>query len=257
MTRPARLRRRALLAQSHQDQQPAVHLLHRAIIRRLAARASCYNAFAMGGKRVVILDYGAGNLRSVARAVEHAGFPADVSADPRALEGADAVVMPGVGAAADTMRNLQEHGFVEPLREYIAANRPFLGVCMGMQALLTASDEGGDHPCLNVIAGRVRRLPSRNGVVLKIPHMGWNSVSQTREHPVFAGIPDESYFYFVHGYYPDPEDASLVIGRTEYGVSFASAIARDALVATQFHPEKSGRAGLQLYHNFLAAACGA
>ena len=206
-------------------------------------------------KRVIVLDYGAGNLRSVARAVEHAGFVADVSSDPRALDDAAAVVMPGVGAAADTMRNLQEHGFVEPLRQYIAAGRPFLGVCMGYQALLDVSEEGGEHQCLGVVHGRVRKLPSTNGggTALKIPHMGWNSVAQTGEHPLFAGVPDGSYFYFVHSYYPDPEDQSLVIGRTDYGVTFASAIARDRLAATQFHPEKSGAAGLQLYKNFLTA----
>ena len=228
----------------------------------------CYNDHTMAGKRpdgrpsgrVVVLDYGAGNLRSVARAVEHVGFQPEVTSDARALDSAAAVVMPGVGAAADTMRHLQEHGFVEPLREYILAGRPFLGVCMGLQALLTVSEEGGEHPCLNIVPGRVRRLPSTNGAGaegrLKIPHMGWNRVEQLREHPVFAGIPNGSYFYFVHGYYPDPEDQSLVIGRTEYGVSFASVIARDGLVATQFHPEKSGRVGLQLYRNFLTAACG-
>ena len=211
----------------------------------------------MDGKRVIVLDYGAGNLRSVARAVEHAGFRPDIAADPRALDDADAVVMPGVGAAADTMRNLNDHGFVEPLRRYIKAGRPFLGVCMGFQALLTVSEEGGRHPCLDIVPGRVRRLPSTNGggIALKIPHMGWNSVDQVQDHPIFEGIPDGSYFYFVHGYYPDPEDDSIVIGRTEYGVRFASAIARGALAATQFHPEKSGRAGLRLYHNFLSSAC--
>jgi glutamine amidotransferase len=201
----------------------------------------------MAQKRVVVLDYGAGNLRSVARAVAHAGWEPDVADHPRSLDGADAVVMPGVGAAADTMRNLREHGFVEPLREYIAADRPFLGVCMGYQALLTVSEEGGEHPCLDVIAGRVRRLPEG----LKIPHMGWNNVRQVHAHPVFGGIDDDSYFYFVHGYYPEPDDESLVIGRTEYGVAFASAVARGNLVATQFHPEKSGQAGLRLYRNFL------
>jgi glutamine amidotransferase len=205
----------------------------------------------MGGKRVVILDYGAGNLRSVARAVEHVGFRPDVADDPRALDDADAVVMPGVGAAADTMRNLREHGFVEPLRAYIEGGRPFLGVCMGYQALLSVSEEGGEHPCLGILPGRVRRLPSGNGAALKIPHMGWNAVAQLREHPVLAGIPDGSYFYFVHGYYPDPEDRSLAIAETEYGVTFASVIARGNLVATQFHPEKSGALGLQLYRNFL------
>ena len=207
----------------------------------------------MSGSRVIILDYGAGNLRSVARAVEHAGFTPDIAADARALADADAVVMPGVGAAADTMRNLEEHGFVEPLREYIREGRPFLGVCMGFQALLTVSEEGGEHPCLDVVPGRVRRFEGDGA--MKIPHMGWNAVRQERAHPVFEGIPDESYFYFVHSYYPVPEDESLVIGRTEYGVPFASVIARDALVATQFHPEKSGEAGLRLYRNFLTTYC--
>ena len=211
----------------------------------------------MAAKRVLVLDYGGGNLRSVARAVEHVGFQPEVTADPRALDMADAAIMPGVGAAADTMRHLQESGFVEPLRQYIQAGRPFLGVCMGMQALLSVSEEGGEHACLDIVPGRVRRLEreSADGD-LKVPHMGWNSVKQIRPHPVFADIPDESYFYFVHSYYPEPEDGSLVIGRTEYGVPFASVIARNGLVATQFHPEKSGQVGLQLYRNFLTACCG-
>lgn len=206
----------------------------------------------MARKRVIILDYGAGNLRSVARAVEHLGFTPDVSDDPRALDDADAVIMPGVGAAADTMRNLDERHFSNPLREYIKSGRPFLGVCMGLQALLTVSEEGGEHKCLDVVEGRVRRFEHKGG--MKIPHMGWNAVEQVREHPVFAGIPDGSFFYFVHGYYPDPEDESIVIGRTDYGGPFASVIARDNLIATQFHPEKSGKVGLQLYQNFLEDA---
>jgi imidazole glycerol-phosphate synthase subunit HisH len=206
-------------------------------------------------KRVIVVDYGAGNLRSVARAIEHGGFAPDVSDDPRSLDDADAVVVPGVGVAADTMRNLESRGFAGPLREYISADRPFLGVCMGYQVLFTATDEGGDHPCLDIVPGRVRKLPSTNGGgrALKIPHMGWNQVAQSNDHPVFEGIPDGSYFYFVHSYYPDPEDDSLVIGRTDYGVTFAAAIARRNLVATQFHPEKSGAAGLRLYKNFLTA----
>ena len=206
----------------------------------------------MATKRVIILDYGAGNLRSVARAVEHVGFNADVSDDPRSLDDADAVIMPGVGAAADTMRNLNEREFSQPLRDYIATGRPFFGVCMGLQALLTVSDEGGDHPCLDVLSGRVRRFERIDG--MKIPHMGWNSVQQVQEHSVFEGIPDGSFFYFVHGYYPDPEDESIVIGRTDYGLPFASVIAKDNLIATQFHPEKSGRVGLRLYKNFLEDA---
>ena len=209
----------------------------------------------MAEKRVIVLDYGSGNLRSVARAIQRVGFEPNVTADPRALETADAVVMPGVGAAANTMRHLREGGLAEPVRDYIQAERPFLGVCMGLQALLSVSAEGGEHPCLDIVTGRVRRF-AFDGNERKVPHMGWNSVNQVRPHPIFAQIPDESYFYFVHSYYPDPEDESLTIGQTEYGTTFTSVIARNGLVATQFHPEKSGPMGLQLYRNFLTNCCG-
>jgi glutamine amidotransferase len=198
--------------------------------------------------RIVIVDYGAGNLRSVERAVARAGFEPLVSSRPEDVAAAGVLIVPGVGAAADTMRNLRERGLVEPIRQYIAAGRPFLGVCMGLQALLTVSEEGGEHECLGVIPGRVRRLPEG----LKVPHMGWNRVRQRRPHPVFDGIPDGAYFYFVHSYYPDPEDDSVVVGETDYGVTFASVVAIDSLVATQFHPEKSGEVGLRFYENFLA-----
>jgi glutamine amidotransferase len=197
--------------------------------------------------RVVIVDYGAGNLRSVERAVARAGFEPLVSSRPEDAAAAGVLIVPGVGAAADTMRNLRERGLAEPIRQYIAAGRPFLGVCMGLQALLTVSEEGGEHECLGVIPGRVRRLPQG----LKVPHMGWNRVRQRRPHPVFDGIPDGAYFYFVHSYYPDPEDGSVVVGETDYGVTFASVVATDSLVATQFHPEKSGEVGLRFYENFL------
>lgn len=201
----------------------------------------------------VIVDYGAGNLRSVARAVAHEGFETLVTCDARAIDGADALIVPGVGAAADTMRNLEQGGLVQPIREYIASGRPFLGVCMGQQALLSVSEEGGEHRCLDVIPGRVRRLPPG----LKVPHMGWNQVKQTVAHPVFEGIADEAYFYFVHSYYPDPADRACVIGETEYGVRFASVLATGNVVATQFHPEKSGESGLRFYRNFLTVAFGA
>ena len=197
--------------------------------------------------KVVIVDYGAGNLRSVERAVARAGFESLISSRPEDVAAAGVLIVPGVGAAADTMRNLRERGLVEPIRQYIAAGRPFLGVCMGLQALLTVSEEGGEHECLGVIPGRVRRLPQG----LKVPHMGWNRVRQRRPHPVFDGIPDGAYFYFVHSYYPDPEDGSVVVGETDYGVTFASVVAADSLVATQFHPEKSGEVGLRFYENFL------
>ena len=203
-------------------------------------------------KRVVIVDYGAGNLRSVARAVAHQGFESLVTCEASAVARAEAVIVPGVGAAADTMRNLQDGGLVEPIQEYIDSGRPFLGVCMGQQALLSVSEEGGEHRCLDVIPGRVRRLPRG----LKVPHMGWNQVRQMAPHAVFDGIPDDSYFYFVHSYYPDPEDRACVIGETEYGVRFASVLARDNIVATQFHPEKSGESGLRFYRNFLTQALG-
>lgn len=203
---------------------------------------------------IVIVDYGAGNLRSVTQAVKKTGWCPLVSSRPEDVVRARALILPGVGAAADTMRNLTAGGLVEPVKEYIASGRPFLGVCMGLQALMTVSEEGGEHPCLDVIGGRIRRLPCGEG--LKIPHMGWNNVRQLRPHPIFRGIPDNAYFYFVHSYFVDPEDPSVTIAEAEYGRSFTVAAARDNLVATQFHPEMSGRYGLQIYANFLSQALG-
>jgi len=199
------------------------------------------------GQKVVVVDYGAGNLRSVARAVAHAGHEPTVTSDPREVPGADRLIVPGVGAAADTMRNLRESGMVEPVRDFIASGRPFLGVCMGQQALLSVSEEGGEHECLGIIPGRVKRLPFGQ----KVPHMGWNNVAQTQVHPIYDGIPNDAYFYFVHSYAPRPDDPAVVIGETEYGETFASVLARDNIVATQFHPEKSGEHGLRMYKNFL------
>ncbi len=200
--------------------------------------------------RLVIVDYQAGNLRSVARAVAHAGAEPLITSGGRDVERADALIVPGVGAAADTMANLKRNALVEPIREYVASGRPFLGVCMGQQALFDVSEEGGEHACLGILAGRVVRLP--NG--LKVPHMGWNRVRIVQPHGIFDGIPDGSYFYFVHSYYPRPDDPAVVIGETEYGVTFASVVAQDSVVATQFHPEKSGATGLRMYENFLRIA---
>ena len=200
---------------------------------------------------VVIVDYGAGNLRSVARAVRHAGVEPLVTSDPEAVDGARALILPGVGAAADTMANLRRAGLVEPLRDYIAADRPFLGVCMGMQALFDVSEEGGEHECLGVLPGRIVRFPSGR---LTVPHMGWNTLRLERPHPVLAGVADGAYGYFVHSYYPRPDDPALTIASTEHGVAFASIVGRGNLIATQFHPEKSGAAGLRLYANFLRLA---
>ena len=202
--------------------------------------------------KIVVIDYGAGNLRSVSRAVAHCGHEPVVTADPHEVATADGLIVPGVGAAADTMRNLREHGMVEPIRDFIASGRPFFGVCMGQQALLSVSEEGGEHECLGIIEGRVRRLPGGQ----KVPHMGWNQVRQRTEHAIFEDIPDETNFYFVHSYYPDPADPDVIIGETEYGVTFASVLARDNVVATQFHPEKSGEMGLRMYANFLRIVTG-
>lgn len=198
----------------------------------------------------VIVDYGAGNLRSVARAVRRAGVEPIVTSDPGAVDGARALILPGVGAAADTMANLRRTRLVDPLREYIAADRPFLGVCMGMQALFDVSEEGGEHECLGVLPGRIVRFPRG----LTVPHMGWNTVRIKQPHPVLEGVADGAYAYFVHSYYPRPDDPALSIAETEHGVPFASIVGRGNLIATQFHPEKSGAAGLRLYANFLQLA---
>jgi len=196
---------------------------------------------------VIILDYGAGNLRSVVRAVERVGARPEVASVAAAMDDADVVILPGVGAAADTMRNLRERGLVEPIREYLDGDRPFLGVCMGLQALMTVSEEGGEHPCLDVLEGRVVRLPEGR----KIPHMGWNRVEQRSPTPLFDGIPDGAHFYFVHSYYCDMANPDEVAATTEYGTDVTAVVERGRLAATQFHPEKSGAYGLRIYRNFL------
>jgi glutamine amidotransferase len=202
---------------------------------------------------IVIIDYGAGNLRSVANAISKLGYQAKITSIPHEMLTAQAVILPGVGAAADTMANLQTLGLISPIRRFIAEGRPFFGVCIGLQILFSGTEEGGWHECLGIIPGVVRRLPPG----LKIPHMGWNQVKQKISHPIFSGISDEANFYFVHSYYVEPDDRSLVAGETEYGVSFCSVIAKGNLVATQFHPEKSGEVGLKIYDNFIRIALGA
>ena len=199
---------------------------------------------------IAIIDYGAGNLRSVANAIDRLGYQPRITSQAGELSEAQAVILPGVGAAGDTMESLRTLGLVEPIKQLIADNRPFFGVCIGLQVLFTSTEEGGGHDCLGIIAGRVKKLPDG----LKVPHMGWNQVSQRISHPLFEGIPDGANFYFVHSYYGEPEDSSLVAGETEYGITMGSVIARGNLVATQFHPEKSGESGLKMYANFLRHA---
>lgn len=202
-------------------------------------------------RTVTIVDYGAGNLRSVARAVAHAGYEPLVTSQAAAIEDAWALIVPGVGAAADTMKNLTASSLDQPIQEYIDSGRPFLGVCMGMQALFDLSEEGGSHECLGVLPGRIVRFPQG----LTVPHMGWNTVHVADDHPVFDGIPQDSYFYFVHSYHAELNEPTIVIGTTEYEERvFPSVVGRDNLIATQFHPEKSGVNGLRFYENFIRLA---
>ena len=202
---------------------------------------------------IAIVDYDAGNIRSVQKALEECGASTRITADAEDITAADGVVFPGQGACDASMRSIRERGLFDIIRRSINSGKPFLGVCLGLQLLLESSEEG-DEPCLAILKGSTKRLPPEKTDLagLKIPHMGWNSVSLSVRHPVFAGIPDESYFYFVHSYYADPEDRDIVAGVTNYGIDFCSAVAWDNVAAVQFHPEKSGTVGLRIYRNFLA-----
>jgi glutamine amidotransferase len=199
---------------------------------------------------VAIVDYRAGNLTSVRLAFEALGIPAEIAADPDRILAADRVVFPGVGAAGSAMRNLRDMGLVETIREVVVRGTPFLGICVGTQILFERSEEDGGTECLGILPGVVKLF--RPGDPRdKIPQMGWNAVSQRQPHSLFAGIKDNSEFYFVHSYYPDPADPACVLGVTDYaGVTFASVVGRGNVVATQFHAEKSGRVGLRLLANF-------
>ena len=201
--------------------------------------------------KVVVIDYQSGNLRSVSKALETVGATPLVTEDASELESADAVVLPGVGSGPAAMKALQSRGLTEPIKNYVDSGRPFLGVCLGLQLLLERTEEG-DAPCLGIVPGQVRRLPAS----LKVPHMGWNSVEFNFPHPVFEGVPNLSHFYFVHSFFADPVERERVAGATSYGIPFCSAYAHGNLVATQFHPEKSGSVGLQIYRNFLKFASG-
>ena len=211
---------------------------------------------------VAVVDYGMGNLRSVAQAVIHATTDthvnAVITADPQVVRNAHRVVLPGQGAMADCMRELRESGLLESVLE-AAATKPLFGVCVGMQMLLDHSAEGrtaAGTPGLGLIAGEVIRFDlagqlAPDGSRYKVPQMGWNRVHQARPHPVWGGVPDGQWFYFVHSYYARPADAAHSVGETDYGARFTSAVARDNIFATQFHPEKSADQGLALYRNFL------
>jgi glutamine amidotransferase len=206
-----------------------------------------------GAPPLAVIDYGAGNLRSVVRALTKVGAQLSVTSDPDVARAAPAVVLPGVGATLDTMQSLQRLGMDQAIGEIIRAGTPFLGICVGMQVLCATSEEFGQHACLGIVGGSVRRLPDGQ----KVPQIGWNQVRYTHsagQHALFAGIPDESDFYFVHSYYCDLADDRLIAGTTNYGIDFPSALLHDNMAAVQFHPEKSGRWGLQMLVNFVAWA---
>ncbi|HYA01912.1 MAG TPA: imidazole glycerol phosphate synthase subunit HisH [Syntrophobacteria bacterium] len=203
---------------------------------------------------IAVIDYRAGNLASVARALDYLGQPWVITKDAEVVRRAERVIFPGVGAAGAAMANLRESNLDTVIREAYASGRPFLGICLGTQVILDYSEED-DTPCLGIIRGTTRQFPrplrDRDGHALKIPHMGWNRVLFGKErHLLMAGIEPESEFYFVHSFYPDPADAEMVQGRTEYGISFPALLACGHLAAVQFHPEKSGKPGLKLLENF-------
>jgi glutamine amidotransferase len=200
--------------------------------------------------RIAVVDYGAGNLVSIEQALSAAGTDVVIASDPAALEGADGLVVPGVGAAAPAMDRLARRGLVDPIRDWIAAGRPFLGICLGLQLLFDESDEDGART-LGVLAGRTVRLVDAPS----LPHIGWNQVERRRDHPLFAGVEDGADFYFVHSYAGTPDgDASTaaVLAETTHGAPFVAAVARDNVLGVQFHPERSGRDGLRLMANFAA-----
>ena len=206
--------------------------------------------------KIAVIDYEAGNIRSVQRALQAAAGPeatVEITSDPAKIRDAYAVVFPGQGAAGQCMTNLNSTHLSEIVRDRINSGRPFMGVCVGLQLLFSHLEED-DTAGLDVLPGEVRRFPDRPG--LKVPQIGWNEVRQTNPSPLWENVPDRSYFYFVHSYYPDPARWAVdsVVGVTDYGFDFASAFSKDNWMATQFHPEKSGKLGLQLYANFLKFA---
>ena len=195
---------------------------------------------------IAIVDYGMGNLRSVQKGFERVGHAAQVTACPEEVRRAERVVLPGVGAFGDAVANLKRAGLVGPILEAIDAGRPFLGICVGLQLLFTRSEEMGCHPGLNVLPGRVRRFPRGE----RIPQIGWNQIHIRSQTPLLDGIPDGSFFYFVHSYYVDPEGDDDTIATTDYGIDYTSIAGRDRVLGIQFHPEKSQDLGLRILKNF-------
>jgi glutamine amidotransferase len=194
--------------------------------------------------RIAVVDYGVGNMHSICRGIELAGAEAKLTNKPEEIDVADAIVLPGVGAFRSAMEQLEDK--LEVIKEAVSAGKPLLGVCLGMQLLLTRSEEG-DSQGLDLVPGQVLRLPKG----LKVPHMGWNSIELKKEHPIVSGITSGSYVYFVHSYYIRPRDMNVTVATTNYGVEFPSVITWGSIIGTQFHPEKSGKLGLQILRNFV------
>ncbi len=203
---------------------------------------------------IAIIDYDMGNLRSVQKAFEVVGHQATVTRDPAVIEQASHVVLPGVGAFGDCMDNLRKYGLIDPIRQAIRMDKPFLGICLGYQVLFDESHEFGLHKGLGILPGTVRafRGAESGHPILKIPHMGWNTIEVCRPAPPLQGIPSGSFVYFVHSFYVEPAQSSLTCTETQYGVTFASSVWKDKIFATQFHPEKSQDVGLRILKNFGA-----
>jgi glutamine amidotransferase len=203
---------------------------------------------------IAIIDYEAGNLTSVARALTHLGYKNEITSTAETILSAERIIFPGVGAAKATMQTLQKRGLNQVLADFFRTGKPMLGICIGIQILFEHSEEE-DAECLNLLPGCVKKYPATDTETqtetLKVPQIGWNEVYQTKPHAIFEGVPNPAHFYFVNSYYPEPETEDIVIGKTKYGLEFCSAIAHDNLIATQFHLEKSGRVGLKMLNNFL------
>jgi len=197
---------------------------------------------------IAIIDYGMGNLASVSNALNKLGYETVISDDPEKILGAERVILPGVGAFEDAIRNLRQRGLDKAINEVLRQDKPLLGICLGMQLMMSESEENGLHQGLDIVPGRVVKFQLPAGY--KVPHMGWNSITPGVGSRLFAGVAPEAYFYFVHSYYVAPEDETFIAARCNYGADFTCAIERGRLFATQFHPEKSGTIGLQVLKNF-------
>lgn len=201
--------------------------------------------------KILIVDYGMGNLRSVQKAFEKVGFAAEISSDANRIRDIDKLVLPGVGAFRDAIARLRGANLADPISEHVRKGKPFLGICLGLQLLFTTSHEDGEHRGLDLFPGEVVRFPRLQGI--KVPHMGWNQLRVVKRAPALAGLPDPPAVYFVHAYYVVPRDQDLVATETDYPTPFASSIWRDNVFATQFHPEKSQKVGLRMLENFARA----